>query len=132
MHNVLVRLEQVDEVKCCLFSDTKHCDFWIGLVRGRGGTGHGDSDSTTWHWVGDHGNGRRPDYTNWNTNEPNNANSYEHCTQMLWVFNWRWNDAHCNYDNACYICQTKPLQDGRGYGRAGEGVGVGNRRRHRN
>jgi len=85
-------------------ADTRHCDLWIGLVRGRGGV----DSSSTWHWVGDIGNARTPAYTNWNVNEPNNANSYEHCAQMLWIFSWRWNDAHCNYGNACYVCQAKP------------------------
>ena len=90
---------------CVAHADTRHCDFWIGLVRGRGGVN--GSPSSSWHWVGDIGNARTPSYTNWNVNEPNNANSYEHCTQMLWIFSWRWNDAHCNYGNACYICQAK-------------------------
>ena len=83
----------------------RHCDLWVGLVRGRGGV---DGSSSSWHWVGDIGNARTPSYTNWNVNEPNNANSYEHCTQMLWIFSWRWNDAHCNYGSACYVCQAKP------------------------
>jgi len=75
---------------------TRHCDFWAGA------TDQGSEGK--WYWVA---NKRPLSYNNWNHNEPNNGNGDEHCMHMLWVFNWAWNDARCNYDNACYICEAK-------------------------
>ena len=75
-------------------SELRHCDFW---------TGASDSNHDgQWRWVGK----KTPlSYTNWNHNEPNNGNGDEHCMHMLWVFGWMWNDARCNYDSACFICE---------------------------
>lgn len=78
---------------------TQHCDFWIGLTR------QGPMSSEDWFWDGD---GHLPSYSNWNDHEPNNGNGDEHCTQMLWVFNWKWNDAPCSHGNACFVCETRP------------------------
>ncbi|KAK2155690.1 hypothetical protein LSH36_233g02010, partial [Paralvinella palmiformis] len=74
--------------------DTRHCDFWTGAT-----DKYAEGD---WRWVA---NNNALSYSNWNHNEPNNGRGDEHCMQMLWVFNWAWNDAKCNYNNACYICE---------------------------
>lgn len=78
------------------FSDTRHCDFWAGLT---------DRETEgDWRWT--QGN-KQLLYSNWNLDEPNNGSGNEHCMHLLWVFNWAWNDAHCNRDNSCYICQIR-------------------------
>lgn len=74
----------------------RHCDFWIGA--------NDEKSENDWRWVS---NADPISYTNWNLNEPNNGAGDEHCAMMLWVFNWKWNDARCKHDNACYICEYK-------------------------
>jgi len=86
-----------------------------------------------WHWIKDTpddspiGNRKPPstssssrtvlEYANWNEGEPNDAGvgrheqgGIEQCVEALWVFDWKWNDAHCNGPStACYVCQTNEL-----------------------
>lgn len=80
-----------------LLIDTRHCDFWTsGTDRQKEGE---------WRWLS---TGETLAYHNWNIGEPNNGSHDEHCLNLMWVFNWAWNDARCNADNACYICETSP------------------------
>ena len=69
-----------------------------------------------WHWLDDVSSGNdsaltRPfTYQNWNHMEPNNGKGGEHCMQMLWIFNWAWNDADCHAEKACFVCQKDPAR----------------------
>ena len=82
-----------------------------------------------WHWIADtpdspdssrvssFSSETALDYVNWNEGEPNDAGSrrrdhggVEQCVEALWVFGWKWNDAHCDGPStACYVCQTTEL-----------------------
>lgn len=70
-----------------------------------------------WYWSGDGSSLGR--YVNWNDNEPNDVGDGNSvrvgpsdgggvCVQMLWIFDWKWNDASCVQSAACFICQTLP------------------------
>ena len=66
---------------------------WIGLHRD-------PKDKSRWLWV----DGSRPNYTHWNTGEPNGL--HEECTEMYPKSRgWKWNDGVCS--NAFpYVCET--------------------------
>ena len=59
-------------------------DFWIGLKLEDGKWIWNNSGSDTAHR-----------YTNWGTGEPNNAGNNEGCAEILYRYNWRWNDSNC-------------------------------------
>ena len=44
-------------------------------------------------------------YTNWDTNEPNNAANREHCGQ-LYVASGKWNDNECSKTFA-FVCESE-------------------------
>jgi len=114
-----------------LFLDTeaRHCDYWLGLVRKPSSDQHQQSygrkwkktSKDAWVWIGEDnayisssdwnqnqggGSDRIISYTNWNDKEPNNADGNERCAQMLWIFDWKWNDASCDKVTSCYVCQS--------------------------
>ena len=45
-------------------------------------------------------------FTNWNTNQPDNWRNYEHCVHTIHWAEGRWNDIGCAY-NMGYICKKK-------------------------
>ena len=81
-----------------VLSDIQHCDFWTG----------GTDVQTEGHWVWNH-TGDPLAFTNWHTLEPNNGSGDEHCLWLDWYFNWKWNDATCNRQRACFICETQKV-----------------------
>ncbi|KAJ7391740.1 C-type lectin domain 19 member A [Desmophyllum pertusum] len=66
---------------------------WIGLYRD-------PKDKFRWLWV----DGTRPNYTYWNTEEPNSV--HEECGEMLSKANYggKWNDLMCT-NSIPYICE---------------------------
>ena len=70
------------------------------------------SDANTegsWEWMTSSIN-KPLTFNHWQTDEPNNGGgSGEHCMWMDWYFGWKWNDAKCDTDKACFICETMKI-----------------------
>ena len=57
---------------------------WIGLQR-------------PWHEWND-GTNAEEKYSNWNPGEPNNYRGWnEHCAELIWPHQGRWNDLNCGW-----------------------------------
>lgn len=83
------------------FAVYRHCDVWTS------GTDAGHEGQWVWKL-------RRTEkpmtYTKWQPDEPNNGGGREHCLWMDWYFAWSWNDARCDRDKACFICELDRLR----------------------
>jgi hypothetical protein len=65
---------------------------WIGYSLG--------SDGFFWE------SGATEEHTNWNDNEPNNANDIEECAES--AFQAGWNDLNCE-DQRSFVCETTAI-----------------------
>ncbi|VDI58252.1 Hypothetical predicted protein [Mytilus galloprovincialis] len=54
------------------------------------------------------------DYTNWNLNEPNHWNNFEHCVEMEHFTHRKWNDGNCYISQSfiCKLCLTDKCGNG--------------------
>ena len=75
----------------------RYCDMWT--------SGSDADEEGNWHWV--NSATKTPiTYSNWQKDEPNNGGGAgEHCMWLDWYFGWKWNDAKCHHDKACFICE---------------------------
>jgi hypothetical protein len=73
----------------------RNCDVWMAAT---------DAEvEGTWRW---NHTGNRIVTTHWHVGEPNNSNGLENCGWMDWYFGWAWNDASCDRDRACFVCEV--------------------------
>ena len=78
------------------------------------------------------------DFTNWNTNEPNDYGNGEDCVHLRpgETSAGTWNDHRCDYDNCGYICRLdkgeRPKGKGHELGPSRESIQHQNRQRERN
>jgi len=85
---------------CC--TELQNCDYWTA------GSDQLEENVWIWNMTGAAGGrSRNVPVTshNWNTGEPNNSNGDEDCLLLDWYDDWRWNDASCRKQRACYICE---------------------------
>lgn len=90
-------------------TELQNCDFWT--------SGTDQQEEGIWVWnttATDAVSGSNSELllnrissrsANWQTGEPNNSNGQEHCLLMDWYARWTWNDASCNTERACYVCE---------------------------
>ncbi|KAG0695880.1 Macrophage mannose receptor 1 [Chionoecetes opilio] len=80
-----------------LLIDAQVGNTWLGL--------RDDDSGKDWHWS----DGSLYDWTNWGTDEPNDAYDEEHCGEMRandYYYNGQWNDIKCSTEDY-YVCKIK-------------------------
>ena len=99
-HNAeLASIHSEDEVHAIANEIQKQdTNVWIGLFT----TPPAEGYNATYHWT----DNSPVDLIYWNEGEPNGANNFEHCTEMI-AQNGKWNDVSCTpYYSHGYVCKA--------------------------